>query len=524
MSDFERGNKYTMRPPNGAEGSFAERQQTQMQRQALAEQANRQKMYVLERKQREAEQLQKQAEQVNRAKGLGMRAQPEPRLFDPMGLQNLSQPAQRYGKNGKIKNEDIDTHLSRSKLMRPAIFGILDEFGNPIDDGSELDKLAQSQSTMIEAPPSARMSKKSSAMKSKKSSRKPDYSDDEIDEKGFNQFDPRAEEIRKQNEAIRQHLERIKKQNDMPAKASKFKDELEKLNSLEGRMYDFNRHLDQMHHLNRLGDDLNRMARNQALSTIKTGQIRKDKAIQDAVDAITGEKRKRRKDKKSKKRGYESTYDEDTEDYERKKRKKNKIKRLNEELALAKAQANNNQPMMNKNEVEKLVEDALLKNKTDIEKMAEEMGANAEDVVTLPNGVTMIKSRDPTKPPMYVMPENPSDAIRKAFRKSNQSVSSTSSISESMPEKPNPLQQMMLGMLMQKNMQMMLGGDQSSQSSYSSRRNKHSKRSPPIIIPQQPMFPPISQPRRVSATPVQAAPVVAQTPALPPMQPAVDLF
>ena len=38
-----------------------------------------------------------------------------------------------------------------------------------------------------------------------------------------------------------------------------------------------------MKNMNRLGDDMNRMARNNALAAIKAGQVRKDNAIRDLI-------------------------------------------------------------------------------------------------------------------------------------------------------------------------------------------------------------------------------------------------
>ena len=79
------------------------------------------------------------------------------------------------------------------------------------------------------------------------------------------------EEVAKQNQALQKYIMEMKQKNNDSKQASKLKSEVERLNALEAKMFDYNRHVESMTNLNRLGDDMNRMARNNALAAIKAG-------------------------------------------------------------------------------------------------------------------------------------------------------------------------------------------------------------------------------------------------------------
>ena len=189
---------------------------------------------------------------------------------------------------------------------------------------------------------------------------------------------------------------------------------------------------------------------------------------------------------------------EQTADTRAKKKTDKQIRKLNEELEQNKKAleelkgeksavnvAANNQ--MSKEEVQKIIDETVGKMKPEIEKRAREAGAGPGDIVTLPNGVTIIKPRDPSKPPIFVMPDEPGKELRHRLNRSSSSLSSSvTSLAESGLEKPNPMMQMMLGMLMNKNMQLLLGADEQSSSSGTSKSTLHNV---PIVI-NQPYYPP----------------------------------
>ena len=156
-----------------------------------------------------------------------------------------------------------------------------------------------------------------------------------------------------------------------------------------------------------------------------------------------------------------------------------KIKKLNEELEKNKQALenlkNSQAPQINTGDVQKIIQDALEAQKKQLEDKAKEVGAGPEDIMTLPNGMTIIKPKDPTKPPIFVMPDDQQKMIRDKLNITKCSLSSTSSISQSLPPKPNPMQQMMLGMLMQKNMRMMMGQDDESSKSSKSKSYSSTK-------------------------------------------------
>lgn len=418
-------------------------------------------------------------------------------------------------------HKDVAIHRERGKLLRPDIYNINDD---PFEEFSEKLPPEPARIEVVQRP-----QERPVVVKEESSS-----SDDEDEIEQMNK-------VSQQNEAIKNMLSKLKQQRVSKEEAGKYQAEMEKLNALEAKLYDYNRHVESMKGLSRLGDDMNRMARNQALAAIKAGQARKDAEMRDLLKQLAPtSKNSANRDPWARKmiqammannqpqaRNIDPTFfnqpaflkPEKSVDSEEKLKQDKKIKKLNAELeknkkALEKLQKNEKsvekapekpEGLLNKEEVAKAIDDALKKQAEDIEKKAREAGAGPEDVVTLPNGISIIKPKDKSKPPIFVMPPPEIENVKKNMQKTKSSISSTSSISETMAPKPNPLQQMMLGMLMSQNMKMMMGDDQSSASKTESRKSYSSSHSklPPLIINPPVYYPPHPPPVSQSLPKVQ---------------------
>ena len=539
--------------------AYLQRQQDQNERAYHHMQQNQRKMAEIENRQRELEM--KQEDQ--RRKNLG-----------------LSNPIVSLGQMPKmdrmrISQDELEDKRQKAKILQPAIFGLLEDSTKPSLQEQQLMK-----------PPSVPMSvslgsfglKPEKPEEEKPPERKPKYYDEphheeeEEDEEVDAATAEKMRQIAVQNEMLAKHLSQLKQNNQKAAQSDRYRDDMDKLNALEAKLYDYNKHLESVKQMNRMSDDLNRMARNQALAAIKAGQAKKENmALNNALRKRVPETSPDGGDPWARKMikammnnpqqmmpqmpygGYQMPLPvpspqpksrNSSEEREAKKAKKEqdkKIADLNKELQKSKKilEGLKNAPQkeaapavpagLTKEEVAKLIGDALNQQKPEIEKKAKEVGAGPEDIMTLPNGVTLIKPKDPSKPPLFIMPDDPIKKIADQLNKTKSSLSSsTSSISQSVPGKPNPLQQMMLGMLMNQNMRMMMGDDDTR--TVSSSKTKSSKQQP-IIIHQQPyipppaplpapVLPPIERPKRIQTpTPPQPAPVAP--PQLPPIVPQV---
>ena len=498
---------------------IAERMAREREQQLRAQEHQRlvaQQMAANEQRQREADQRQRDLYLRNAA------------IMNP-GLaasQNYSAHTLASGRERKFSPEEQEKHLERNQMNKPAIVNLMrdffDERTKPVEEMAETHhSFAKKPEPEIAraAPPPKRQ-----------------YESDEEDE----EIIQKAEAIRKQNEALKGYLQKVRGQNAAQNQAIKFQSEQERLNALEAKMYDYNKHLESVKGLNRLGDDLNRMARNQALASIKAGQARKDAEARAIMQQLLDNKKEKGgsgKDPWARKMieammanqqagpnpGFNpalfsqpmvpSPQRERSIDSEQKRKQDKRIKKLNDELEKKNKMLDNlkqDQPkatekdkdLMNKDEVAKAIDQALKKQAEEIEKKAREVGAGPEDILTLPNGVSVIRPKDKTKPPIFIMPDEPMVNKKekdKQLEKTKSSFSSTSSISEVLPPKPNPIQQMMLGMLMSQNMRMMMGDDESSRRSRKSRKSVSSSQSesrlPPIIINPPPIYQPYPPPQ-----------------------------
>ncbi len=528
--------------PSPSLREFAQRQYIQKNAYDQQMTANLKKKRELEEKQRIVEEYQKERERQNQElmrKGAGFGGKLQTPQED--GKSPYIGP-----KGSMFDPEEGFKHKQRLKLLKPGISVIFDDFGNPIQPKDTLEetrgtfafgkKLAPQE---VDAQPKLKYYEESG---------------DEEEPPLDYQTQLRMEEVAKQNEAIKRHLEQLRRDKVHSKKANKFKDELERLNALESKMYDYNRNLDNVKQMNRIGDELTRQARNQALAAIKAGQMRKDNLVKMAIDSkTTGKDPWARKmlqkmfEAQLMGVGHQNPLmqqqlqtqvspnkngsSDQTTDTRAKKKTDKQIRKLNEELdqnkkaleelkgekAAVNLAANN---QMSKDEVQKIIDETVGKMKPEIEKRAREAGAGPGDIVTLPNGVTIIKPRDPTKPPIFVMPDEPGKELRHRLNKSSSSLSSSvTSLTESSLEKPNPMMQMMLGMLMNKNMQLLMGTDDQSSSSGTSKSTLHNV---PIVInqpyypPQQPApLPPIARPKSVRSQPPLKKPT--QKEPLPPI-------
>lgn len=495
-------NQFGIRPtvdPRHAVSDYDLRSKQQVERYQRHQADNEQHMRELAERQKIAEDRQKQAMLRNATMmnpGLGKSQS----VVTAAHTAHTAEPA-----------KDTEVHRQRGKVLRPDVFNLNADDDLPIEEPE-----------VIERPRSIVIRQKSASVKPKEPSSDSDDGQEEEE----------AERLRKQNETIKQYIEKLRSEKASKQEANKYQTELERLNQLEGKLYDYNRHMESVKGLNRLGDDLNRIARSQALAAIKSGQVRKDAEMRDILKQFTeGSKPKNNKDPWARKmiqalasqqmpqqqpmrqldpsmfaRPSPSPKKEGSIDSEKQKKQEKKIKKLNEELeknkkALEAANKDpvQNQGLMSKDEVAKAINEALEKQKAEheaeVEKKAREVGAGPEDVVTLPNGVSVIRPKDKTKPPIFIMPDDNVEKLKKKMTQTKSSMSSTSSISETIAPKPNPLQQMMLGMLMAQNMKMMMGDEKSSVSSVKSKRSISSSQSrlPPLII-NPPMYMPPPQP------------------------------
>ena len=527
--------------PSPSLREFAQRQYIQKNAYDQQMTANLRKKRDLEERQRIVEEYQKEREKQNQElmrKGSGFGGkfqQPEDDGKSPY-----------IGPKGSMYDPDEGfKHKQRLKLLKPGISAIFDESGHLIQPK---DSMEETRGTFNfgkkEVPEQVEVQPKLKYYEEK---------EEEPEEELDYQTQLRMEEVAKQNEAIKKHLEQLRRDKMSSKKANKFKEELERLNALESKMYDYNRNLDNVKQMNRIGDELTRQARNQALAAIKAGQMRKDNFVKMALESKnTGKDPWARKmvqkmfeaqmmgagqqnpfalqqlqGQVSAKRIASSS--EQSSDKKGKKKADKKIQKLNEELeqnrkAIEELKgekgalnlAANNQ--LSKDEVQKIIDETVNKMKPDIEKRAREAGAGPGDIVTLPNGVTIIKPRDPTKPPIFVMPDEPGKDLRNRLNRSTSSLSSSlGSLAESSLEKPNPMMQMMLGMLMNKNMQLLMGGEEQSSSSSSSKSTLHNV---PIVI-NQPYYPPQPQPQ--APLPPIARPRTAKPPPQEPQKPSDPL-
>lgn len=573
------GNDYATRPlyPQSTQDYVEAMSQQQRDRMELQRHLNQAKTAEIERKQKELEQR-----QLNReveAYGFAKSAKPGMYGQSPSASKHFDNQSKHMGSSTRVNlNDNSNTakdlrdseHFVKGKIKKPAIFALLDD-----PKQEEPPKLNETRHTFAFGNQFPQEEKSSVKPPPPPSIPEPEYIEEEDDGLTPEEM-ARAQEIMQQNQAIAEHIKKLREQNSNQAKAGRFKDELEKLGALESKLHDYNKHFDSMKNMNRIGDDLNRLARNQALNAIRQGQQRKDNLIKDALMPVL-QKPKETKDpwarkmiqammanpammqnplaaqmmmqqmaqpspsKKSKKnRSEDDSEESETSSQKRRKKKKEnkKIKELNDELeknkkAIEDMKNPNKQPQFSKDDIDKLIADAVQKNKDEIEAKAKEVGAGPGDVVTLPNGVSVIKPKDPSKPPLFIMPDLTKQKMLEELKKTKSSLSSTSSISETVSAKPDPMQQMMLGMLMSQNMKMMMGDDSSVSSKSSKARSRSGySQQPPIIInppqyyPPQPSLPPIQQPRRQEPSRVQSVkptqmPPPAQLPSLPPIQPVI---
>lgn len=340
-----------------------------------------------------------------------------------------------------------------------------------------------------------------------------------------------------QNKALQDEILRVKKLNEVKAQAHKYADEVQRLNQLEAKMYDYTKHLEGVKQLNRVGDELNKQARNQALAAIKQGIVRKEARERELLRPLleAGNKKKQlaqdpwarqmiemmmtaggrlpnklmqqyqddsdddqdehnSKKSKNKPKGKKNKRDRELEKEKEKMKKENeeKLKKMNDEIERLKKESAEGvkEAPIGREEIGKLIAEAFEKNREAVEAKAKKMGIGPEDIVNLPNGVSVIKSKDPSKPPMFIMPQEPLRKALEAYSRSDSDSLKSSVLSESTQKTapPDPMQQMMLGMLMGKNMEMMMNDGQSSTSSKSSstKSSKSSLSRTPIIINQPP--------------------------------------
>lgn len=458
---------------------------------------------LLER-QRQAEQRQKAALLANAA------------AMNP-GLQQARLPERAVRRPSP---EQAEQHEARAHMQRPALV-------NAMRDWLDEDKPVEPSLVTRES-----FGRKATPQVVEVVQVRPPPAEADSDEE--HELEERQEAVRRQNEAIRAQLDKLKSQQLAQSQAAKFQSEVDKLNALEAKLFDYGRHVESVKALSRLGDDLGRMARAQALASIKAGQMRKDAEARALMKALAEQKQDRGsgKDpwarkmiqalaKQQQQPGMPamnpaffsppvmpSPKVERSVDSAEQRRQEKRIKKLNAELEKKNKMLDNlkqkdddkpkedkDKGLMNKDEVAAAIEQALKKQADELEKKAKEVGAGPEDIVTLPNGVSVIRPKDKTKPPIFVMPDDPVQKLKEKMEKTKSSFSSSSSVSESIPPKPNPLQQMMLGMLMSQNMRMMMGDDESSAPSRKSRRSRKSTSSsqshlPPIIINPPPVYQP----------------------------------
>lgn len=472
-----------------------------------------QQQLELEKRQRELEQRQKEAFLKNAA------------IMNPSLAASKQSATMASRHDRKPSPEEEETHVRRSQINKPAVVNIMRDFFEESPKVEE--ELVRTSNSFIRKPTPQVIHHVPAPQQLD------DYSDDE-------ELEEKQEAIRKQNEAIKSYLEKVRSKNSAQQQALKFQAEMDKLNALEAKLFDHNRHMESVKALTRLGDDMNRMARNQALASIKAGQARKDAETRALMQGLLDAKKEKKAGKDPWARKMlqalmdrqqpggsqqfnpamfappimQSPQVERSIDSAEKRRQEKRIKKLNDELDRKNKMLDNlkqsqvqekpkdekDKGMMNKEEVAAAIEQALKKQADELDKKAKDAGAGPEDIVTLPNGVAMIRPKDKTKPPIFVMPDDSLQKLKEKMEKTKSSLSSSSSISESIPPKPNPIQQMMLGMLMSQNMRMMMGDDQSSAPSKKSRKSTSSSHSklPPIIINPPPIYqpPPVQEPKK----------------------------
>ena len=357
--------------------------------------------------------------------------------------------------------EEAEKHKQRLKLLRHGLHAVFDEGSQRVNSMDE----TRGTFDFGKKPNPEELAAREEELRNLNKPKMKYYDDEENEEEIDFETQKKMEEIRKQNENIKLHLESVRKEKTNKGKASKFKDELEKLNALESKMYDYNKHLENAKNMNRIGDDLTRMARNQALASIKAGQMRKDNMVKMAMDQASGGKdpwaRKmlmrmmqaqmaggmagnsmvqQFQGSQTGKKIKDNSDSSSESSGKRSKKTNKKIKKMNEELEKNKQlleelrgdkmEKGIGQNQMSKDEIQKIIDETVNKMKPEIQKKAKEVGAGPDDIVTLPNGVTIIKPKDPSKPPIFIMPEEPGKEIRKRMNRTGSSLSSSvSSIS-----------------------------------------------------------------------------------------------
>lgn len=423
-------------------------------------------------------------------------------------------------RNSQVSEDSFAHHQNKGKKEKPAVFAMFNESEKQPKEPTKELSIPQIMDEPIE---SGRTVKKEMSYKAP-----PD-------------LDAQREQmeiIERNNRMMMEFMSELKRSKNDAVQKKAYQEEIAQLNELEQKVYDYEKHLDSVKKLNRVGDDLNKVAREKALSAIKNAhlskQIQKDPVLAQKMRAANGmvpqgglvqddfarkmlmlmmaqnmkqqeqlrfaqgppmmipvEGNKRKEDSslyedlKEEKRKLEKEREKDKKkaDREAKLAKLKNKAELSEKEAFEKQKLQAEQDLAEQKhqlELEKMrAKEALLLQQLE-QKNADQENIKAvtkptDQLLVLPNGVTLIRPTDPNEAPMFVMPSPSPDRNLEVLRqKANATLSSLSS--SSLTHDPvNPLQQMMLGMMMMQNIKM-LQDDQKSVST-----SKSSIQQPPIV-------------------------------------------